>query len=677
MYISSVSIQNYRCFGRGKIDFCPGVNVLIGENNAGKTAIISALGQVFNSGQRRRLQFHDIFQGITDFSAAPTIVISVTLQSHNDTARDRALVATWLTQLSDPWAATLTYESYLPQKDADEFMAEFSSPPTAESFYGRLREFIPKYVSRVFGGDPQNRMQAESDLMARFCYQYLDALRDVGADMHSGQNPLLRDMLRMVLDVGATAEEKSKFKTEFAQLAEGMHGHLRSRLKLGLLFDLVADTGASDGGRPDVEGALEEAELIAALRLIVERDGMRLPVPYNGLGYNNLVYIALTLAKLDFDAQAERSGDNAVVFPMLVVEEPEAHLHPALQYKLLKYLRRRIGKDISEETKSRQVFITTHSTQVTSACDLDEIICLTSPAAPGESPGVAYPGKVFDTSTADGAKSKGYVERFLDATKSSMLFAKSVILAEGTAEQLVLPQLAEICGKPIEENHISLVAVGGSTAKHFLPLFGACPPERQAFALRRRVACLADADPSRKEKSATRGGFRSCFPYLIDGDLSHYEYRRESPVLPMLRTLTAGSANIQIFTNTKTLEYDIAHANPKAQILVTEQQNGCEDLRAFCGSKDTVSSTLEEALGDDERAALMAIGSAEDALNARFASYYLKAVADDKGAHALELAYALRQAGEDSGLVVPKYVQDALEFVGSFTPEAADKLLDA
>lgn len=102
MYISSLEITNYRCFGSGKIDFRPGVNVIIGENNAGKTAVISALGQVFNTAQRRRPQFHDFFQGIKDFSHPPEISIRVTLRSYKDTARDRALVATWLTKLETP-----------------------------------------------------------------------------------------------------------------------------------------------------------------------------------------------------------------------------------------------------------------------------------------------------------------------------------------------------------------------------------------------------------------------------------------------------------------------------------------------------------------------------------------------------------------------------------------------
>lgn len=43
MYISRIQIQNFRCFQDVEIEFSEGLNVIIGENNGGKTTIMKAL----------------------------------------------------------------------------------------------------------------------------------------------------------------------------------------------------------------------------------------------------------------------------------------------------------------------------------------------------------------------------------------------------------------------------------------------------------------------------------------------------------------------------------------------------------------------------------------------------------------------------------------------------------
>ena len=58
---------------------------------------------------------------------------------------------------------------------------------------------------------------------------------------------------------------------------------------------------------------------------------MTLPVDKNGLGYNNLIFMSLLLAKMQADSDGKYMGSNAKIFPMLVIEEPESQLHPTFQ----------------------------------------------------------------------------------------------------------------------------------------------------------------------------------------------------------------------------------------------------------------------------------------------------------------------------------------------------------
>jgi putative ATP-dependent endonuclease of OLD family len=535
MFLAEIRIRNFRCFADQTVKFRPGVNVLLGENNAGKTTIIKALGLVLDQKARRRPTFFDFHHPTADWTTPPALTVSLTFRSsETDTVEDKALVATWLTRLDPPWEAQLTYTFRLePDQDTKckEDLAKISVGDFPE--YRRVVEFyLDKYVGKTYGGAIENQMEAERDSLEKITLQSLDALRDAARELLTGTDPLLKRLLKLVRDEGKTDKQKAESAKELRELTKSLGKHIRGRISLDPLLQLVKDTGALEGGKPQLADDLSEEDLLYALRLYVETNGVRIPAELNGLGYNNLIYISLVLASLDHQADPTRHGTNASIFPILSIEEPEAHLHPALQYKLLKHIEKRVR----ETKRNRQVFITTHSTHITSASPLDQLIVFTIPETTG-TPSVAYPGRCF-TDNDDGKSSKAYVERYLDATKSNLLFSKGVILVEGIAEQLLLPVLAQYIDCSLEEHHVALIPVGGLTFKHFLPLFGAgLTPEQTLYALTRPVSCLVDADPTKK-LTDSKQKFQKCYPYELNAD-STYTYKPLSDVIGKLTTLSA------------------------------------------------------------------------------------------------------------------------------------------
>ena len=97
--------------------------------------------------------------------------------------------------------------------------------------------------------------------------------------------------------------------------------------------------------------------------------------------------------------------------------------------------------------------------------------------------------------------SKIYVKRFLDATKSNMLFANRLIFVEGISEQLLLPCFAAYLDKEDQllNEHVCIVNVDSRTFKHFLKIFEYHPDEK-TIAINKKVVCITDADPVKKEK---------------------------------------------------------------------------------------------------------------------------------------------------------------------------------
>lgn len=655
MYLANIRIQNYRCFSNQTVAFSPGVTVLVGENNAGKTTIVNALSLLFDRGSRGRPQFFDFHQPIADLHTPPAITISVTFRSSGtDTPEDKALMATWLTKLDPPWEAQLTYRFSLEAEDRERCAKKLEGLcKNDRAEYRRVIEsFMDKYVARVYGGDVENQFTADSESLNKITINSLDALRDAKRELFSGTNPLLRRLLRQVRDLEKTPEDIQKLDRILVDLTTAVGQHMRSRIDLDALLELVSDTGAIEGGKPDLTDNLSEDDVLAALQLYVERNGISLPAVLNGLGYNNLIYISLVLASLDHQADPHKRGPNASIFPVLCIEEPEAHLHPALQFKLLKHIEKRVR----ETQRNRQVFITTHSTHITSAPPLDQIVCLTI-SDDTSTPRVAYPSKCFDDSPR-GKASKAYVERYLDATKSNLLFAKGVIFVEGLAEQLLLPVLAEHINCSLAEYHVAVIPVGGLTFHHFLPLFGVCAVEQENNSLRRPVACLVDADPMRRPKEG-HGKFRKCYPYENTDDT--YTFEAQSNVVKSLKTICKGKVNILVSHGEKTLEYDLALHNPSEAKLVTDSCTYASALRDLFG--DPLSSHIDLAEHLDAVRRDTAHLRPDEQTQHVIASCYLDSTEDRKGEHALFLARALEEEPRPiPGFVVPPYIEAAIRW---------------
>lgn len=462
-------------------------------------------------------------------------------------------------------------------------------------------------------------------------------------------------------DTNAKIVEIKSLKERFATDADILLQTLQERMQSGKeqILDYAKQTGASfNKANPDFDGNLSDVELFSALKLIIKYEtGTTIPATHNGLGYNNLIFMSLLLAKMQVNSDGNYLGSNAKVFPILAIEEPEAHLHPAMQYKFLKFLRE--NKDVKK--KARQIFVTTHSTQITSAVSLDEIICLHSE---NNVLSIGYPGKVFSSSDDD-MKSKAYVQRFLDATKSDMLFAQKIILVEGIAEELLLPTMAKYVVKSVEDNHIAIINIGGRYFDHFIKLFD----PTSSYSIPKKIACITDRDPSRKDKNGGRS-FEKCYPYEFNKDVANYDYAENAQSnIDKFGT----DSNIQFFSQDinkgKTFEYDIVWHNPTLELIITESMRNQQEI------KDLMQSGLNDGLtklresNENERIAQAIEASdwtEEEKKKALIASRYLNSIG--KGENSLELCHRLEEnllktEAEKKPFNIPQYIKDAIEWL--------------
>lgn len=495
MYISQLEIKNFRNFGAPAfvIALKP-FTLLLGENNVGKSNLLCAVSLLFSQElstmQRRMLETDDFnYESVALFKRQvaddtvpiesiifPEILIESTLDSLGED--QHPVVGDWysnttLTQAkvtyrfsirsnfdSSKWITDQRAE-IADQKKQDGERSKTSPPPQSlPPDYSLLVDFpIGEYRYIIYGGGrPAN--ECEAYLLRMLRTEILDALRDAGRELvGGGEQRLLYRVLRQSSDSRYTDVKRLlsdlKHAIDADQSLKGIKTDVETLLKMVSL-----ETPGENHSVGLQFAAPEAAEILKKIGMTYGASPMT--VARNGLGRNNLLYIALLLSQLAKAPDPTASDDLYICFRFVGIEEPEAHLHPHLQDHLARNI-----EDVRERHSDRlQLILTSHSTHIAAKLDLENTAILFR-SGTDRKLGVHY---VLDG--LDPVKDKAairFLSLYLDATKSRMFFARRLILVEGIAEQTVLPLLFEqLEGKSLESVGCTVINVNGVAFRHFL-----------------------------------------------------------------------------------------------------------------------------------------------------------------------------------------------------------------
>lgn len=191
--------------------------------------------------------------------------------------------------------------------------------------------------------------------------------------------------------------------------------------------------------------------------LYQDENDYNLPESYNGLGYSNLIYIMLQLTTF----KQEHEKGNAR-FMVLFIEEPEAHLHPQMQYTFIK----NIKKYIEDKEWPIQIIITTHSAHIVAESEFTSIRYFDNAS-----------GSIVVKDLYEFAKrhnEEGFLKQYMTLKYCEIFFADKVIMIEGTVERLLLPYMMKKCDRhkntTLMNQYISVIEVGGAYAHKFKEL---------------------------------------------------------------------------------------------------------------------------------------------------------------------------------------------------------------
>jgi putative ATP-dependent endonuclease of OLD family len=518
MYLSALKIQNFRQFGVESnslvIQFNKGVTALVGENDAGKSSVIDALRFVLQTrdGEYLRLQpedFHIPGQG------AQATQITIVAKFADLSVADQGALSEYVTFNG---GAAVVYIHWTARRLSDDVLT---------------RRWVDISVrSGHTGAGPS----IDSNVRQLLAAAYLRPLRDAAREMSPGRGSRLSQVLKNFPSIkdGSGFDVDQPLANPESLSLTGLAGYLRHLVNLhpgvGSAQNSVNDDylshlsleGDELHGRINfVDGSSESARLrqiLERMELSLLDQGSQEARGEYGLGSNNLLFMACELLLL---------GKEPDGLPLLLIEEPEAHLHPQRQLRLMEFLgaaaKPRIAsattvqppvsnenvevelpwnagsavpsveqpgqheaadQEASQESETRpvQVILTTHSPNLSSKIALDNLVLM-------------HGHKAYSLGKQHTKLDEGdyrFLARFLDVTKANLFFARGVLIVEGDAEAILLPALAKLLGRDLTRHGISVVNVGGVGLGRYARILQRANPESGVLNI--PVACISDMD---------------------------------------------------------------------------------------------------------------------------------------------------------------------------------------
>lgn len=501
MHISKLCLVNYRNFPNTKLLFAKGINTIIGENGSGKTNLFRAIRLLLDDNMLRsaqKLEEKDFHRGLPNWQghwiiislefdevSQDEVIQSLFLHSagniedgkvdkatYNLIFRPKASIRIQLSQLEDGDKAGLAaitraitiddYETVFTGKS----IADFNDPATYAAVVGDFENV--KFSDELDPPEIGGRTPGIFSITKEISFTFVQALRDVVADFQNNRtNPLLTllksksgeinpaefaPITTKVKDLNVAIEELSDVKEIRADIRKTINdaaGDAYSPSSLSIRSDL------SD----------EADRLFQSLKLFVgeSEPGYEGAIHELSLGGANLIYLTLKLLEFKYQ-KSKQSFAN-----FLLIEEPEAHIHTHIQKTLFDKL----------NYPDTQVIYSTHSTHISEVSNVENVNIL------GRVDGRC---EAFQPSAGLTTDEIGNIQRYLDAVRSNLLFAKSVVLVEGDAEEILIPILVKkVFGISLDELGVSLINIRSTGFENVAVLFH---DER----IRKRCSIITDLD---------------------------------------------------------------------------------------------------------------------------------------------------------------------------------------
>jgi predicted ATP-dependent endonuclease of OLD family len=314
---------------------------------------------------------------------------------------------------------------------------------------------------------------------------FVDAQRNINDDDSSRSNRLsnaFASFYRKNL-------EQAKYAAEAHQVIDENNKQLTAHYKVQFkpLFDLIKGLGVPSVNDRDiriVSSLTPETALRGSTELLYVDPGREheLPELYNGLGFKNLIYMAIQARH--FHSQWLMTSENRPLCMLIFIEEPEVHLHAQVQQTFIANIWNVIedsAKAVQQADQVPQLIVTTHSSHILDTVDFEKVRYFQRCHLNGEAPTALIrnassvrslrtfqpEADLIDGKAVSPADALAFLKRYLRLTHCDLFFADAAILVEGAAEKLLMPSMIEMSANRLRSIYLTVLEVGGAYAHRF------------------------------------------------------------------------------------------------------------------------------------------------------------------------------------------------------------------
>lgn len=505
MKITKLSIKNFRLLDDIKINIEDDITLIVGKNNSGKTSLFEVINLFFDN--KNKITFHDfslnsheIFkicyqeyhtkllvekdeEQLNEIEKAiirhiPRITLSVEIEYHK--LQDSLInISDFISDLDDKKSHATILFKYEPKETLNLLKAFHNREIKEIELIDWLNENLTSFYSiHVFGGDNLIEDNVLNKIFSVINFETIQASRKLDDTKMDKNRSLALGFSDYYQNIHAeNNEDVETLKKTLKTVSTDLDGKYEKVLEK-VLLKLKSFGVDKDINIPEIilRSKFDPESIIRNnIKYYYKSGSIELPENYNGLGYSNLIFLVLKIVSFIENFKKKKANNTTEILTILI-EEPEAHLHPQMQQVFVEQIRETIEKTFSEDGIQVQLIISTHSSHMIAEAGLnvkrsfERIRYFNKYKNKGKTFVEVKDFNEFKHKETDKDTFR-FLKQYLNLHKCDLFFADKVIMVEGITEKILMPIFIRKVAKELENEYVSIIEVGGAYTHKFKEFF--------------------------------------------------------------------------------------------------------------------------------------------------------------------------------------------------------------